>query len=184
MFRLQIVVSCDADPSFDTATKIRQLMLFSATLDGEVGELAHTYTKDPARFEARREIENADGVIEHDFVPATPDGKRETFGAPLRGEGGPPLAVVRAATGGGVGGRASAVGRVTWMCWGGGGGGGGGEQPARNEERRAARIPGGRLFSRGRRPLPWSVEHGLEGARAAGAPKCELETSLVISEPE
>ena len=29
----------------------RQTMLFSATLDGEVGELAHSYTSDPSRFE-------------------------------------------------------------------------------------------------------------------------------------
>ena len=31
----------------------RQTMLFSATLDGEVGELARAYTRDPGRFEAQ-----------------------------------------------------------------------------------------------------------------------------------
>ena len=29
----------------------RQTMFFSATLDGEVGELAHAYTNSPSRFE-------------------------------------------------------------------------------------------------------------------------------------
>src|SRR6185312_3839345 len=42
--------------------KDRQTMLFSATLDGEVGELAAAYTRDPATFESRREVANDDGV--------------------------------------------------------------------------------------------------------------------------
>src|SRR5229473_682971 len=33
----------------------RQTMLFSATLDGEVGELAQAYTRDPQTFESQRE---------------------------------------------------------------------------------------------------------------------------------
>jgi superfamily II DNA/RNA helicase len=73
----------------------RQTMLFSATLDGEVGELADTYTRDPARFETRREIENADGVIEHDFVPVTPDGKIDTLVEMLQSEPGLSLVFVR-----------------------------------------------------------------------------------------
>jgi superfamily II DNA/RNA helicase len=73
----------------------RQTMLFSATLDGEVGELARAYTNDPARFEARREIENADGVIEHDFVPVTPDGKIDTLVELLDAEAGLSLVFVR-----------------------------------------------------------------------------------------
>jgi ATP-dependent RNA helicase RhlE len=73
----------------------RQTMLFSATLDGEVGELAHTYTKDPSRFEALREIRNADGVIEHDFVPVTPDGKIDTLVELLEAEEGLSLVFVR-----------------------------------------------------------------------------------------
>jgi len=73
----------------------RQTMLFSATLDGEVGELAHTYTSDPSRFEAAREIENADGVIEHEFVPVTPDGKIDTLVELLQAENGLSLVFVR-----------------------------------------------------------------------------------------
>ena len=78
-----------------TVPKDRQTMLFSATLDGEVGELAHTYTRDPSRFEALREIQNADGVIEHDFVPVTPDGKIDTLVELLEAEEGLSLVFVR-----------------------------------------------------------------------------------------
>jgi superfamily II DNA/RNA helicase len=73
----------------------RQTMLFSATLDGEVGELARAYTEDPARFEAKREIENADGVIAHDFVPVTADGKIDTLVELLDAELGLSLVFVR-----------------------------------------------------------------------------------------
>ena len=37
-----------------TVPRERQTMLFSATLDGEVGELARAYTHNPSRFEAER----------------------------------------------------------------------------------------------------------------------------------
>src|SRR6266436_6249222 len=57
----------------------RQTMLFSATLDGEVGELAHAYTRDPETFESQREVENDDGVIEHDFVAVTNDRNTDTL---------------------------------------------------------------------------------------------------------
>jgi len=73
----------------------RQTMLFSATLDGEVGELARAYTDDPARFEAHREVDNAGGVIEHDFVPVTPDGKIDTLVELLDAEEGLSLVFVR-----------------------------------------------------------------------------------------
>src|SRR5881397_2552949 len=54
--------------------KARQTMLFSATLDGEVGDLARAYTQDPSRFESARMPETAeDGVTQHDFVAVTAD---------------------------------------------------------------------------------------------------------------
>jgi superfamily II DNA/RNA helicase len=73
----------------------RQTMLFSATLDGEVGELARTYTQDPVWIETRREPEHADGVIEHDFVPVTADGKIDALVELLDSEEGLSLVFVR-----------------------------------------------------------------------------------------
>jgi ATP-dependent RNA helicase RhlE len=73
----------------------RQTMLFSATLDGEVGELAQAYTVDPSRFESRREVANDDGVIEHDFVAVTPEGKIDTLVELLEAEVGLSLVFVR-----------------------------------------------------------------------------------------
>jgi ATP-dependent RNA helicase RhlE len=73
----------------------RQTMLFSATLDGEVGELARAYTNDPTRFETKREVENDDGVIEHEFVPVTAEGKIDTLVDLLQAEDGLSLVFVR-----------------------------------------------------------------------------------------
>ena len=55
----------------------RQTMFFSATLDGEVGELARAYTQSPARIEAELPSEQTPGEIDHHFVPVTPDTKVE-----------------------------------------------------------------------------------------------------------
>lgn len=54
----------------------RQTLLFSATLDGQVGEIAAKYTRQPARFEAEpiAPIEDA-GEVEHRFVPVTQEDK-------------------------------------------------------------------------------------------------------------
>jgi ATP-dependent RNA helicase RhlE len=73
----------------------RQTMLFSATLDGEVGELADSYTTDPGRFESARNVENDDGVIEHDFVSVTSDDKVDTLVELLQAEPGLALVFVR-----------------------------------------------------------------------------------------
>src|SRR3989442_8156870 len=45
----------------------RQTMLFSATLDGEVDELARAYTPDPLRFDAELSVD-ARGDVDHRFV--------------------------------------------------------------------------------------------------------------------
>jgi len=52
----------------------RQTMLFSATLDGEVGELARAYTRNPSHFEATLPAlaeDHSTGVVGHEFVPVT-----------------------------------------------------------------------------------------------------------------
>ena len=53
----------------------RQTMLFSATLDGEVGELARTYTHDASRFEAVAQTADVEVEIDHRFVSVTAEGK-------------------------------------------------------------------------------------------------------------
>ena len=53
----------------------RQTMLFSATLDGEVGDLARAYTDSPAYFEAGLPDEVANGDVDHKYVSVTQDGK-------------------------------------------------------------------------------------------------------------
>ena len=56
----------------------RQTMLFSATLDGEVGVLARAYTSNPVRVEAKLPHNSVErGEIEHSFVAVTADSKLE-----------------------------------------------------------------------------------------------------------
>jgi superfamily II DNA/RNA helicase len=57
----------------------RQTMFFSATLDGEVGELARRYTHFPARFEGELPADRRTGEIDHRFIPVTPDNKVSTL---------------------------------------------------------------------------------------------------------
>ena len=64
-------------------TEQRQTMFFSATLDGEVGELARRYTHFPARFEGELPAERRSGEIDHRFVPVTLDNKVSTLVALL-----------------------------------------------------------------------------------------------------
>jgi superfamily II DNA/RNA helicase len=56
----------------------RQTMFFSATLDGEVGRLAGSYTTDPARHEANPDSETVEEV-DHRFVQVTPETKIQTL---------------------------------------------------------------------------------------------------------
>jgi len=62
----------------------RQTMFFSATLDGEVGELARRYTHYPARFEGELPAERRSGEVDHRFVPVTADTKVSTLVELLR----------------------------------------------------------------------------------------------------
>jgi len=57
----------------------RQTMFFSATLDGEVGELARIYTSSPSHFEAEAPDEWVEAETEHNYVPVSPHSKVETL---------------------------------------------------------------------------------------------------------
>jgi superfamily II DNA/RNA helicase len=73
----------------------RQTMFFSATLDGEVGQLARAYTNSPCRFEAGLPTELAPGEIEHRFVSVDAETKVETLVAHIRASDGLTLVFVR-----------------------------------------------------------------------------------------
>jgi len=77
----------------------RQTMFFSATLDGEVGELARRYTQFPARFEAELPAHIRTGEVEHRFVPVTADDKLSTLVDILNEERGLALVFVRTKAG-------------------------------------------------------------------------------------
>jgi len=58
----------------------RQTMFFSATLDGEVGDLARAYTDDPSQFEAVRPVTDHERVVvDHAFVPVTSEDKLDVL---------------------------------------------------------------------------------------------------------
>ncbi len=80
---------------FRSLPRERQTMLFSATLDGEVGQLAHSYTRDPSRFETAPLADHEEGKIAHRFVSVTADGKVEKLVEELSGERGLALVFVR-----------------------------------------------------------------------------------------
>ena len=73
----------------------RQTMLFSATLDGEVGALARAYTMNPSRFEAEHPSQHSDGEVEHRFVAVSAAEKVNRLVELLRAEPGLSLVFVR-----------------------------------------------------------------------------------------
>ncbi len=76
--------------------RIRQTMFFSATLDGEVGDLARAYTQHPCRFElAPAEGNGASVVVDHAFVPVTAADKLEVLVEHLSAADGLALVFVR-----------------------------------------------------------------------------------------
>ncbi len=75
--------------------KQRQTMLFSATLSGDVGELARAYTTDPSRFEAELPSQHSDGEVEHRFVAVTAHDKVDRLVTLLEADRGLALVFVR-----------------------------------------------------------------------------------------
>jgi ATP-dependent RNA helicase RhlE len=73
----------------------RQTMFFSATLDGEIGEIARAYTSSPSRLEAGARADRAVGEIEHRFVAVSVDTKVETLVDHIRAADGLTLVFVR-----------------------------------------------------------------------------------------
>jgi superfamily II DNA/RNA helicase len=73
----------------------RQTMFFSATLDGEVGQMASEYTNEPARHEAQLPPPAEAGEVEHLFVPVTDETKVEKLVELLTAERGLALVFVR-----------------------------------------------------------------------------------------
>jgi ATP-dependent RNA helicase DeaD/ATP-dependent RNA helicase RhlE len=75
--------------------KVRQTLFFSATLHGEVGRLARTYTTDPGRYEAELQSSTAAVDISHSFVAVTSATKLDTLVKLLEAEPGLALVFVR-----------------------------------------------------------------------------------------
>ncbi len=73
----------------------RQTMLFSATLDGEVGELARAWTNSPASFEAGALDADSGAEVDHRFVQVTAESKVERLVEELEAERGLALVFVR-----------------------------------------------------------------------------------------
>ncbi len=71
----------------------RQTMFFSATLDGEIGELARAYTTNAVRYEVA--LPEPGEEVEHRFVPVTAENKVETLVQHLQHDGGLTLVFVR-----------------------------------------------------------------------------------------
>jgi superfamily II DNA/RNA helicase len=75
--------------------KSRQTMLFSATLDGEVGELARAFTRNPSSFDAVLPPTGGEAAVDHSFVSVTAGDKLDRLIELLDAERGLALVFVR-----------------------------------------------------------------------------------------
>jgi ATP-dependent RNA helicase RhlE len=73
----------------------RQTLLFSATLEGPVADLARRYTVNASRFTTGAQIEHVRGDVEHEFVAVTAEDKLERLAEQLGRERGLALVFVR-----------------------------------------------------------------------------------------
>jgi len=73
----------------------RQTLLFSATLEGPVADLARTYTDNPSRFTTGAQVADRAGDVRHEFVPVTAADKLERLVEQLGRERGLALVFVR-----------------------------------------------------------------------------------------
>ena len=73
----------------------RQTMLFSATLDGPVADLARTYTDNASRFSTGAQVADRAGDVGHEFVRVTAGDKLERLAEQLGRERGLALVFVR-----------------------------------------------------------------------------------------